>query len=366
MILNTSSKKDKITIDMNAVATQSLSSHAQLAEVVISSTKSGQGRTLNISKILANTFGTAPLKSINELTEDEFWSICLGMHIPEGPYYPLPENMIEHNRDPFFIAKSIVDILLETEKENGMKTGASAVLACFHPQIFAKLRIPWCLYKVNRSQSSLYQKPDFLRIDWYCPWTSCNVTKRWYLVDCDALKNKHIRMSGKGLTRIKNRMLKQLQSSNCPDENVGVIEIMDNERSHKHVKGMPGGQRIHIEDALKELDELKPLLLNKLKNTTGPLVKLFSNSIKPLVQMAQNLINQPAEAFLGGFTSVTAHKLACYQQDNTAIKKQILKEFNFQKDDKTEVKLLKMMNRWTEIQTEKRVHMKYILHLKFL
>ena len=65
--------------------------------------------------------------------------------------------------------------------------------------------------------------------------------------------------------------------------------------------------------------------------------------------MAQALVNQPIEAFLGGFTSVVPHKLACYQKHNSEMKKKLLEDFKFEKNDSLPTKLEKMLNYWVRI-----------------
>ena len=116
---------------------------------------------------------------------DEFWSILLQVEIPEGIFYPPAEDMTEISRDAFVIPKDILLPLFEehSEKRIGFKSGASIVLRSFFPTMYNnKIKIPWCIHRTNISSSAgIYHKPDIAKIQWYCPWKECEVTKTWFI-----------------------------------------------------------------------------------------------------------------------------------------------------------------------------------------
>jgi hypothetical protein len=140
-----------------------------------------------------------------------------------------------------------------------------------------------------------------------------------------------------------------------PEKSYAVIEIVCNQTQHTHLKGSKGGIRISIDNYLKELQEIKVYLIEQSKTLRGPLIDLFSKNIQPIVQMAQALVHQPVEAFLGGFTSVIPHKLACYQKKNSEIKKKLLEDFKFEKNDSLSTKIEKMLKYWVQIDCNKRM-----------
>jgi hypothetical protein len=127
--------------------------------------------TLDVAEVLKESFQNNALHDFEALTSAQFWSIVLGEHIPEGDYYPAPEQIREAIRKPFFIQKDLIDLLLECQKENGMKNGTSTALASFHTPVHDELPIPWCIRKINvtKSDNTKYHKNEFVRIDWYCP-----------------------------------------------------------------------------------------------------------------------------------------------------------------------------------------------------
>jgi predicted GTPase len=82
-----------------------------------------------------------------------------------------------------------------------------------------------------------------------------------------------------------------------------IIEVVAVQRSHTHVKGATGGVRTNVVEELKNLDIVKRVLNERSKIQSGPLVSLLAKAVAPMIKMAQSLMNQPVEAFLGGVTS---------------------------------------------------------------
>jgi hypothetical protein len=99
-------------------------------------------------------------------------------YIPEEDYYPHSCDMTELPRDPFWINKSIFKSIIDQNIKNRFKQGASLLLKAYHAASFGDLRIPWCIAKVNFTKCQKYSKAEYCRIDFYCPWLSCNVRKR--------------------------------------------------------------------------------------------------------------------------------------------------------------------------------------------
>lgn len=83
--------------------------------------------------------------AIKEATVSQFWSLVLQTPIPEGEFYPRPENAREVVRLPFLIHKSLIDTLIDDSKEHGMKSGAGLALKAYHKEVFEGLQIPWCV-----------------------------------------------------------------------------------------------------------------------------------------------------------------------------------------------------------------------------
>jgi hypothetical protein len=272
------------------------------------------------------------MKTVYDLTEEEFWSLILGVYIPPGMYYPSPEDMIEQIRDPFPMAMELVNSIIDDNKADGIKDGAILLLRAYHKPVFEKLPIPWCISRTHRTKSNLYSKAEDLRIDFYCPWAGCLVHKRWYFIHPDMisklLKNRRVVNE---VNLVKHMLAKRYVEMNkkdpFPNNCYVIFEVLGNTKQHKHLKGSKGGSRIAVDESLKQFNEVTEHLSKKAGALNGNIMKLFAKSIAPCVAMAQCLANQPAEAFLAGFTDIVPHKLSCYQQDNTKGKRLFLENF---------------------------------------
>lgn len=270
--------------------------------------------------------------SITDATVEQFWSLILQTPIPAGPYYPRPEEAREQMRAPFLLAKAFVESLTLKPDGDGLKPGSSLALRAFHTDIFG-LKIPWCISKVVRTKSEkLYSKAEDLRLDFYCPWQGCAVKKRWFLVDCSKINlvcDRKPRYQ-KQENMLKHILLKQFRSqhSSFPSSSYCVVELIYNDECHHHIKGSKGGARVHVAESLKELAEVKKYLRERTSGKSGSLLALLARTCAPLRQMAQQILNQPVEAFLGGFTDTVPHSLACYQKDNQKLKQAFLEQYN--------------------------------------
>ena len=229
---------------------------------------------------------------VGSLTVDQFWSLVLQTPIPEGKYYPLPEDATETARIPFTISKALISSLISEEVQCGLLQGASIVLRTFHSKVFG-LSIPWCIEKTFRSDSAKYAKATELTIDFYCPWNSCEVLKRWIFVDPELLQNE---IKKKRLTTdvniIKRAQLQRFVDAGVPvpADSFVVVEILGQTATHTHLKGSEGGVRIHVKEALKEYDLVKDYFKKQASKMTGNVIKLFAKSVAPIIVMAQNIL----------------------------------------------------------------------------
>jgi hypothetical protein len=315
--------------------------------------------TLDVSVQLNESFSdpSTPLVQLEELTPQQFWSIVLMIDVGEGQYYPDPNTMYEQTRDPFFIPKKLIKSILSDEKANGLESGASVMLKGYHTPVLKTLHVPYCIYKVHRSNGNqMYHKMDICRIDWYCPWKTCAVRKRWFIVDPEQVVKRTRKVTFRSrVNEEKERLCEKLLQMEIPEKSYPVLEVLGGCLQHTHLKGEKGGVRVHIKNTLRECEEIKEHLKTISKTMKrGHLIELFSKQVAPIVRMAQALVNQPPEAFLGGFTDIVPHTLACYQQDNHMMKNKLLEDFNFQSKELLSSKLTKMMNRWVELDCVRR------------
>ena len=295
--------------------------------------------------------------SLEDLSVDVYWSLILQEYIPEGNYYPRPSNMIEVSWDPFWIYKDIIKSIVDTNVKNGFKEGASLLFKAYHAPTFGELQIPWCIDKVHFTTSSKYTKAEYCRIDFYCPWKSCSVRKRWFLLKQKLIKkSKNQPKTAINLAKVQ-AIEKLLYYTSYPNKSYAVVEIICQSVEHTHLKELKGGVRISIHQDLKEMEEIKSYLIEQSKTLRGPLIDLFSKNIQPIVQIAQTLVNQPVEAFLGGFTSIVPYKLACYQKDNSKMRKKLFTDFNFEKNDTLSIKFEKMLKYWVKIDCLKQTQL---------
>jgi len=145
-----------------------------------------ESNSFNIETELNNTFTN--LKGLEELSEDDFWSMVLQTPIPSGLYYPLPEDMQEQLRKPFFFSKSVMNTLIDNTHSNGLKSRASIVLQAYHMSVYKTLKIPWCIHRVYWSGANKRKIKQLGFIDFYCPWQGCGVFKRWCIFDGNIVK----------------------------------------------------------------------------------------------------------------------------------------------------------------------------------
>lgn len=320
----------------------------------------------DVSKQLQQTFidKEIPLKTLDELSVDEFWSILLQVEIPEGMFYPPPNNMNETVREPFFIPKALLSSLFEQSTEDNkikFKEGASIVFRSFFPAIYDnKIKIPWCIKRSTISTSCTYFKADIAKINWYCPWEECEVTKTWYIYDIPT--NRKLKLSQRVSKREnveKIRILKEFlaKSSVLSNDSYVVVEVIGLQHQHHHLKGSKGGVRLHVDDELKHLDVIKHELSNRIGVVQGKMLSLFSKQVAPLIQMAQSLLNQPTESFLAGATSLIPHKLSCYQKNNSNFHKMLLQDFDIHPNDSINESLMKLMKKWVDENAKQRTEM---------
>ncbi len=55
---------------------------------------------------------------------------------------------------------------------------------------------------------------------------------------------------------------------------------------------------------MQSFEHVKTYLTDCTKALSGNMMKLFAKSVAPIVAIAQELLNQPVEAFLAGFTDI--------------------------------------------------------------
>ena len=276
---------------------------------------------------------------IEDLSTSQFWSIALGMDIPEGPFFPEPKSTTEIARPPIAIPKAVFASLFDYKEEkadHALLHGASIALRGYHRKMCG-LDIPWCIEKSVPSIAQSYQKAEVLRLYWYCPWKSCRVTKSWFVMDLENFRYKKKReRCVKEENKIKNAYLKHIASNQNAFETEQcyvVVEILGDFVEHEHLKGTKGGIRINCADSLKHLRAVKEHLNARVSVMQGNYLDILKRETAPIVKMAQALINQPAEAFIGGFTDIVPHRLACYQKDNQKIKQKLQSQFGITPTD---------------------------------
>ena len=70
------------------------------------------------------------------------------------------------------------------------------------------------------------------------------------------------------------------------------------------------------------MQEVKNYIKQSSERATGFVMNLLAKSA-----FGQQILNQPAEAFIGGFADLVPRTLACYQKDNTKMKQKLLSEY---------------------------------------
>src|SRR5260370_41868380 len=152
--------------------------------------------------------------------------------------------MVEFPRDPFWISKSVMKSIVDTDIKHGFKNGASLLFKAYHAPTLGELRIPWCIGKVHFTTCSKYNKADYCRIDFYCPWMSCNVKKRWFFMKPKLMKeSKYQPTTAVNFSKVYN-IQKVVQSTSFPEKSYVVIEVICETAKHTHLKGLKGG--IHV------------------------------------------------------------------------------------------------------------------------
>jgi hypothetical protein len=192
---------------------------------------------VDISHIVKSNFSQEKLKDIDNLSVDEFWSILLQLEIPEGDFYPPPDDMVEPIREPFAIECSFFASLIDNDKTSGLKRGASVALRAFHlPLYHKKLSIPWTLERTVLSQSDIYTKSEVAKLIWHCPYQGCNVVKLWFIVNPQVIKVcKTPLRTNKAKSLVKRLMLNSIATNNTFSFNeYAVIEIIADQRAHTY------------------------------------------------------------------------------------------------------------------------------------
>lgn len=374
IINNLDTKNTSITCEVALVDdSKSTNTSALLKESGIDKMGSVDHIVLNaadVSKELQTSFQMEQLKTYDQMTSDEMWSILLLSDIPEGDYYPIPEKMVELQREPFFIKQELVQeamytpsILPNVDEKWGYKPGTSVLFKGLHQPHLGKLFIPWCIQNSTIANPSIYKKNEFSRIDWYCPWFGCGVQKTWFLLHSILQRKKPAK---ENYVNYKKWELLQSFINNqkqIPHGYYLVIEVVSsiNNIKHKHFKGAKGGERVTIHNDLKKFAEVKESLQKISQCVKGPFQQMFTKSIAPIVQMAQAMINIPEEAFLGGFTDIAPHKISCYQKENSSLNKKMMELFDFKKEDGNIAKFKKMMDIFAQMDTIKRKELAHII-----
>ena len=155
----------------------------------------------------------------------------------------------------------------------------------------------------------------------------------------------------------------KLNKNKIPSDSFVIVEILGEHYAHQHLKGSKGGSRVYVEESLKQLEGLKGDIANKTDGMNQKTISLFAKSVAPIIIMAQNLLNQPTEAFLGGFTDEIPHILACYQKDSSKMKAKLLKDYGVTPENigNLPVSLKQMMNAFWSIDVENRKKLQDVL-----
>ncbi len=210
------------------------------------------------------------------------------------------------------------------------------MLQAYHIPLFHQLHIPWCIHRLKHSEATSRNIRKALFIDFYCPWDGCSVFKRWNLFEGKILHSKQKSRAKGPINVVVNYMLSKFKKETifkeCSEEllceSYIVVEILLGEIQHKHLKGTNGGSRSFIDESLKDLEEIKHYLRQMKDSSKGSLQALLKKGLQPIAQMAQALLNQPPESFLGGFTNIIPHSLACYQKDNSEMKRKLIQQYH--------------------------------------
>ena len=140
-------------------------------------------------------------------------------------------------RLPFLINKSLIEALVDDSKEHGLKPGAGLALKAFHKEVFEGLQIPWCVQRSYKGSSSKYVKGEALRLDFYCPWPACPVSKRWFLMKPELLETVLKRPVNRPENILKRLLLEQFASkkNEIPNSFFIVVELIGGSDCHKHI-----------------------------------------------------------------------------------------------------------------------------------